>query len=134
MSVVIEPKSPKSPTERITEKFRSLDPEAFNSGDYVVKQGLRSPSNASDSASDNSQLKTTKDGRIVLIPQPSDSLADPLNWSLGKKCAVFACILPGCFLTDWVITWGSTLFEAQAMEWNMLVPKVANSISGAIFM
>jgi hypothetical protein len=133
MSVVIEPKSPKSPTERVTEKFRSLNPEAFNAGDYVVKQGLQS-SNASDSGSDNSQLKTTRDGRIVLIPQPSDNPADPLNWSFAKKCAVFACILPGCFLTDWVITWGSTLFEAQAAEWHMPVPKVANSISGAIFM
>src|ERR1700761_2764733 len=122
----IEPKSPKSPTEVVTEKFSSLHPDELSSGEYVVQQGIRQ-SSASDSGSDNSQLKTTKNGTIVLIPQPTDSLDDPLNWSMAKKCAVFACILPGCFLTDWVITWGTTLFEAQAMEWKMPVPKVANS-------
>jgi hypothetical protein len=103
---VLEPKSPKSPTERVTERFSSLHPDSPTSGEYVVKQGVR-PSNASDSGSDNSQLKTTKNGTIVLIPQPSDSPDDPLNWSWARKCAVFACILPGCFLTDWVITWGT---------------------------
>jgi hypothetical protein len=129
----IEPKSPKSPTERVTEKFGTLHPDGLESGEYMVQKEIRRPS-ASDSGSENSQLKTTKDGTIVLIPQPSDSPDDPLNWPMLKKCMVFACILPGCFLTDWVITWGTTLFEAQAMEWHMPVPKVANSISGAIFM
>ncbi|KAF2396118.1 MFS general substrate transporter [Trichodelitschia bisporula] len=74
------------------------------------------------------------DGQTVLIPQPSDDPQDPLNWSWLKKHAVFASLLPGCFLTDWVITWGTTLFEQQAMDWKMPVPAVANSISGAIFM
>lgn len=30
-------------------------------------------------------LKTSTDGRIILIPQPSDDPNDPLNWSQTKK-------------------------------------------------
>lgn len=103
-------------------------------GVYVVQKGL--PDTEIERASDDGSkgLKTAKDGQTVLIPQPSDDPNDPLNWSWAKKHAVLASLLPGCFLTDWVITWGSTLFEAQAMEWQMSPPQVANSISGAIFM
>ncbi|KKY20675.1 putative major facilitator superfamily [Phaeomoniella chlamydospora] len=37
-------------------------------------------------------------------------------------------------LTDWGMTWGTTLFEAQAAEWEMTISDVANSISGGIFL
>ena len=37
------------------------------------------------SASDSENLKLAKDGRTVLIPQPSDDLDDPLKWSWKKK-------------------------------------------------
>ena len=30
-------------------------------------------------------LKTSSDGRTILIPQPSDDPNDPLNWSQTKK-------------------------------------------------
>jgi len=30
-------------------------------------------------------LKTSHDGRTILIPQPSDDPNDPLNWSQAKK-------------------------------------------------
>ncbi|KAF2093009.1 MFS general substrate transporter [Rhizodiscina lignyota] len=74
------------------------------------------------------------DGKIVLIPQPSDDPNDPLNWSWLKKHLVFASLLPGCFLTDWVITWGTTLFVAQVPTFHMAPPQISHSISGAIFM
>lgn len=80
------------------------------------------------------ELKTASDGITVLVPQPSDDPRDPLNWSWTKKHSVFLALLPGCFLTDWIITWGITLFVPQAMEWHMTPPAVANSISGAVFM
>jgi hypothetical protein len=32
------------------------------------------------------------------------------------------------------MTWGTTLFEAQAVTWGMSVPDVARSISGGIFL
>jgi hypothetical protein len=34
-------------------------------------------------------------GKIVLVPQPSNDLNDPLNWSLAKKRAVFTIVLFG---------------------------------------
>jgi hypothetical protein len=79
-------------------------------------------------------LKLTKDGSTVLIPQPTDDDADPLNWSwLKKHKAFFALLLPS-LLTDWGMTWGTTLFEAQAGTWHMSVSDVARSTSGGIFL
>lgn len=77
--------------------------------------------------------KTTKNG-IPLIPQPSSDPADPLNWSWRRKHKVlFALLLPS-LLTDWSMTWGTTLFEAQSITWSMTVPAVAASVSGGIFL
>jgi hypothetical protein len=102
-------------------------------GIYLVKQTEKAvEEGASEELPPN--LKTTKDGTIVLIPQPSDDPDDPLNWSWMKKHLVFASLLPGCFLTDWVITWGTTLFVAQVPTFHMPPPDIAHSISGAIFM
>jgi hypothetical protein len=79
-------------------------------------------------------LKLAKDGSTVLIPQPSDDDEDPLNWSwLRKHKAFFALLLPS-LLTDWGMTWGTTIFEAQSITWNMSVPDVARSTSGGIFL
>jgi len=71
-------------------------------GVYVLSEAVRPDGDISDADS----AKHTKDGKIVLIPQPSDSPNDPLNWSWAKKHAVFLALLPGCFLTDWQITYG----------------------------
>lgn len=79
-------------------------------------------------------LKTTKDGTKILIPQPSNDINDPLNWSWMKKHSVlFALLLPS-LLTDWGMTWGTTLFEAQAATWHVSVVKAATSVSGGIFL
>lgn len=105
--------------------------DELDHGEYIVKQDVVGSDD--EAAKQAGHLKTNKDG-VVLIPQPSEDPNDPLNWSWLKKHAVFASLLPGCFLTDWVITWGTTVFEQQAPVWHMSVPDVANSISGAIFM
>lgn len=80
------------------------------------------------------ELKTTADGKIILVPQPSSDPADPLNWSWWKKHSILFSILPGCLLTDGLLTWGSTMFVPQAMEWHMTPPEVANSLSPGVFM
>ena len=44
-------------------------------------------------AVDTSALRHTKDGSLVLVPQPSDSPNDPYNWSRIKKelfCLAYA--------------------------------------------
>jgi hypothetical protein len=79
-------------------------------------------------------LKLAKDSSTVLIPQPADDDEDPLNWSwLRKHKAFFALLLPS-LLTDWGMTWGTTMFEAQAVTWNMSVADAARSTSGGIFL
>jgi len=82
--------------------------EELDSGDvYIVNQELAGKDSSEEGFKSAGGLKTTRDGKTVLIPQPSDDPADPLNWSWMKKHMVFASLLPGCFLTDWVITWVS---------------------------
>jgi hypothetical protein len=127
------PKEIKSPREKIIERHLNRVHSELEEGQYKVTQSGHNH-HGSDSESDTSNLKTAGDGQTVLIPQPSDDPDDPLNWSWGKKHAVFLSLLPGCLLTDFVITWGTTMFELQAMDWKMTVPNVAHSISGAIFM
>lgn len=95
----------KYPSEAVERQIPAHHEEFDEStGIYTVKKVAPSSEVASEEgekASTNG-LKTTKDG-IVLIPQPSDDPNDPLNWSWLKKHSVFLALLPGCFLTDWVI-------------------------------
>ena len=117
MSEVLSPKSPKPARERLSE----FPHDELNAGEYVVNQEVRQRQGSEAGASDTSELKTTKDGTIVLIPQPSEDPEDPLNWTWLKKHAVFLSLLPGCFLTDWVITWGTTMFQLQAPEFGVCI-------------
>lgn len=60
-------------------------------------------------------LKTSSDGRVVLIPQPSDSGNDPLNWSMTKKHVVLAVVIGCSFLPDYGSVMGAATLQAQAM-------------------
>jgi hypothetical protein len=79
-------------------------------------------------------LKVASDGHTILIPQPSDDPFDPWNWSWIKKHTVLLSLAPGSLLCDGGMSWGTVLFEAQAADWKMPVPSVANSVSGGVFM
>ena len=46
-------------------------------------------------------LKTTPDRQYVLIPQPSDSPRDPLNWSSQKKSYMLAIVSYIAALADY---------------------------------
>lgn len=85
-----------------------------------------------ESVDDN--VKTTKDGKIILIPQPSGDPDDPLNWTRTKKSLLFASLIMPSFLTDFGMTFGVVAFAQQSITWRMSVPAVAKSISGGIFM
>ena len=39
---------------------------------------------------------------VVLVPQPSDDVNDPLNWSLWKKIAAFGAIVWFAALDSWL--------------------------------
>ena len=101
-------------------------------GDYVVKNETYRRKSIADV--NVPTLRTGKDGETILIPQPSEHPDDPLNWSWRKKHSVLFALASASLLADWGMTWGSTLFEAQAAEWHMSIPDVANSISGGIFL
>lgn len=134
MSTAVEEKTVEAPvdteksvnstsTEEHLSRPQNVDIEtaANTDGLYVVKDA-------------DLGLKLAKDGSTVLIPQPSDDNEDPLNWSwLRKHKAFFALLLPS-LLTDWGMTWGTTMFEAQSITWNMSIPDVARSTSGGIFL
>lgn len=111
----------------------SVETDKYRTNVVVSTESQRS-SDLENGANGYGEVKTTKDGKTKLIPQPSDDPQDPLNWSWTKKHAVFLAMIPGCLLTDWTLTWGSTVFQLQAPEWHMTIPAVANSISGGIFM
>ena len=59
-------------------------------------------------------LKTSQDGKIVLIPQPSSDPNDPLNWSSLKKHTILICITVIAFLPDFGSAMGSVTQIPQA--------------------
>ena len=68
-----------------------------------------------DHYDDSSNLKKTVDGRIALIPQPSNSPDDPLNWSPAKKTITLAIIAFIAFLPDYTAGTGIATLIPQAM-------------------
>lgn len=45
-------------------------------------------------------LKTAKDGRTILVPQPSEDPRDPLNWSELKKHTILIIVALAAFGGD----------------------------------
>jgi len=69
-----------------------------------------------------------------LIPQPTDDINDPLNWSSSKKHSVLLALASASLLSDFGMTWGTTLFENQSTTWHMSITDVSHSLSGGLFM
>jgi hypothetical protein len=59
-------------------------------------------------------LKLAKDGHTVLIPQPSDDIRDPLNWSPVKKHVILFIISFAAFLPDYGSAVGAVTLIPQA--------------------
>lgn len=58
-------------------------------------------------------LKTTADGQTILIPQPSDSPNDPLNWSSFRKHLVLIIISCTALLPDYGSATGAVTLTPQ---------------------
>ena len=72
-----------------------------------------------DSALAGGNLKTTTDGRTILIPQPSDDPNDPLNWSNVKKHVLLFVIAATSLLPDYGSATGAvTLLPQSAYVWS----------------
>ena len=60
-------------------------------------------------------LKTTADGQTILIPQPSDSPNDPLNWSQFRKHLLLIIISCTALLPDYGSATGAVALQVQGM-------------------
>ncbi|KKK12518.1 hypothetical protein AOCH_000045 [Aspergillus ochraceoroseus] len=76
---------------------------------YVLNQSLAQQQN----------LKTTQDGKTVLIPQPSDSPNDPLNWPSFRKHVVLLVISATAFLPDYGSATGAVTLIPQAAYFSL---------------
>lgn len=64
----------------------------------------------------------------------SDDKNNPRFWSSTKKRALLFVLCVAALLTDWGMTYGTPLFEAQAEDWHMSRVAVSSSLSGGIFL
>ncbi len=60
-------------------------------------------------------LKTSDDGKTILIPQPSDDPNDPLNWSRYKKGTILAVLSISAAMPDIASSVGVVTVLPQAM-------------------
>ncbi|KAK7733273.1 hypothetical protein SLS63_004802 [Diaporthe eres] len=64
-------------------------------------------------------LKMAADGKTILLPQPSDSPEDPLNWSWWKKHLVLFTVSFGANVCDFTSAAGYPPVLGQSMEWGV---------------
>ncbi|EDN02799.1 conserved hypothetical protein [Histoplasma mississippiense (nom. inval.)] len=79
-------------------------------------------------------LKTTQDGRTILIPQPSASPLDPLNWSWARKHLILIIVSMTAFLPDYGSATGAVTLLPQSAIWKMTPDEVNHSQVGNVFM
>ncbi|KAI9691534.1 MAG: hypothetical protein M1822_007605 [Bathelium mastoideum] len=118
--------SPRSfPKELIVERDVEVDEETDALEGYVLDASLYRDGAA--------RLKKTTDGSTVLIPQPSGSPDDPLNWSAGKKYYILAVIAFLAFLPDYTAGTGIVTVIPQSIQWNLQQYHVQQAVVGNIF-
>ncbi|KZF25794.1 MFS general substrate transporter [Xylona heveae TC161] len=117
--------------------------EAGPTGTYTIQPEIKTPTDKETAiestgstplSETGNELRTAADGKTILIPQPSNDPDDPLNWSPAKKRCILGVLCVAALLTDWGMTWGAPLFQAQAVTWKMSVQNVSASLSGGIFL
>jgi hypothetical protein len=99
--------SPSYAKEDIVEHAVEVDEELDALEGYVLDASLYRDGAA--------RLKKTPDGKTVLIPQPSESANDPLNWPASKKYYTIAVIAFIAFLPDYTAGSGIVTVIPQAL-------------------
>ncbi|KAF2397532.1 MFS general substrate transporter [Trichodelitschia bisporula] len=72
-----------------------------------------------------SHLKRTKDGKIILDPQPDASANDPLNWPLWRRNAALLSLGFYCMVGGGMTPLLAAGFDDVADTYNVTVPQVA---------
>lgn len=80
-------------------------------------------------ANDHGDLKTAKNGHTVLIPQPSDSAADTLNWSPVRKHVILFIISFAALLPDYGSATGAVTLLPQAAYVFLAIYSSVNSLT-----
>ena len=73
-----------------------------------------------DVVENSRDLRLARNGHTVLIPQPSDSPLDPLNWSWYKKYLVLFVISACAFLPDYGAASGGVVLLTQSKSVTVL--------------
>lgn len=71
-----------TPPQKSEKNVIAQGTQDVESGSYMEGHGDLQVTRLSNA---DSSLKVAKDGMTILIPQPSDDPADPLNWTWKKK-------------------------------------------------
>lgn len=69
--------------------------------------------------------KTTKDGRLILEPQPDDSLNDPLNWPSWRRDIALISLGFYCMLGGGMTPVLAAGFESVSESYHVSIPRVA---------
>jgi hypothetical protein len=68
-----------------------------------------------------------------LDPDISD-VNNPQNWPVWRKRTVFFALMTSSILCDGGMTWGASLFVAQAEEWHISLTRSSTSINWGILL
>lgn len=71
------------------------------------------------------EKKRTKDGKIILEPQPDDSMNDPLNWPTLRRDAALLSLGFYCMIGGGMTPVLAAGFDNVASTYNVSVPRVA---------
>jgi MFS family permease len=107
-----------------------LEQRAEHEGYILDEAGIR----AAYGLSADAALKKSADGKVVLIPQPTASPQDPLNWSSWRKAAVLAVLAANAFTADYTAATGASALLPQAEEWRISPDTVNHATAGNTFM
>lgn len=69
--------------------------------------------------------------QTLLVPQPTNDPADPLNWPTWRKHAILGLVSMGAFCGDFASTCGIAAAPVQAKQWHMdlVVANYPNNLS-----
>ena len=87
--------------------------------------GLRPPFSRKTSKRSTEEKKTTRDGAIILVPQPDDSMNDPLNWPSWRRDVALLSLGFYCMLGGGMTPILAAGFNDVASTYNVSIPQVA---------
>lgn len=87
--------------------------------------GLRPTSSGQNSKRSNEEKKRTRDGGIILEPQPDDSMNDPLNWPSWRRDIALLSLGFYCMLGGGMTPVLAAGFNDVALTYKISIPRVA---------